>query len=136
MMPAPGIRGRIAAVQVQGDEVIQVFGGNATAARLNTSYGKTGNYMYFRGGTLRFGKLTMANADLRLIDSNPKDPFDFSIDHYNSQLVAGYSKNTPGYGLVVTMPDYYKVSHTSQSVNRQGDVHNKPLAAASRLSKP
>jgi hypothetical protein len=53
MMPAPGIRGRIAAVQVQGDEVIQVFGGNATAARLNTSYGKTGNYMYFRGGTLR-----------------------------------------------------------------------------------
>lgn len=60
--------------------------------------------MYFRGGTLRFGKLTMADADLLLIDANPKGPFDFSPQRYNEQLIAGYSKNTTTHGLVVHMP--------------------------------
>jgi len=63
--------------------------------------------MYFRGGTIRFGKLTMSNADMQIVDSHPTDVFDFSIAHYNRQLVAGYSKNIPRHGLVVFMPDYY-----------------------------
>jgi outer membrane protein OmpA-like peptidoglycan-associated protein len=71
--------------------------------------------MYYRGGTLRFGKLTMNDADLKIIDADPKNPFDFSLDHYNAQLVAGTSKNTPNFGLVVYMPDYYKVHSGAQS---------------------
>ena len=105
MMPPPAIRGKVTAVRVEGDEVIQVFGsGKAVAARSSS------NYMSYRGGTLRFGKLTMTNADLRIIDADPKNAFDFSIDHYNRQLVAGHSKNTPDFGLVVVMPDYNKLS--------------------------
>ena len=60
-----------------------------------------------RGGVLRFGKLTMTDSDMILIDMNPRDPFDFSLDHYNDQLVAGYTKNTPEHGLRVFMPDFY-----------------------------
>jgi len=78
--------------------------------------------MYFRGGTLRFGKLTMNNADLRIIDASPKDIFDFSLDHYNSQLVAGHSKNTPNFGLVVVMPDYYKLRQASTKQPRVKDA--------------
>ncbi|PYQ03033.1 MAG: hypothetical protein DMF82_14290, partial [Acidobacteria bacterium] len=33
------------------------------------------------------------------------DPFDFNLDRYNDQLVAGYSKNTPSRGLKTFMPD-------------------------------
>jgi hypothetical protein len=61
--------------------------------------------MYYRGGTLRFGKLTMADTDLLLVDADQKDPFDFSPERYNDQLVAGYSKNTRAHGLIVYMPD-------------------------------
>ena len=51
----------------------------------------------------------MTDADLKLIDANAHDPFDFSVDHYKDQLVAGYSKTTPASGLEVFMPDYYEV---------------------------
>jgi hypothetical protein len=52
--------------------------------------GRFSNYMYCRGGTLRFGKLTMWTQDW-LVDADQKDPFDFSPEEYNEQLVAGYS---------------------------------------------
>lgn len=35
------------------------------------------NYMCYRGSVLRFGKLTMVDADLQIADADPKDPFDF-----------------------------------------------------------
>jgi hypothetical protein len=52
----------------------------------------------------------MNNVDMQLIDAEPKDPFEFFPDHYNEQLVAGYSKTTATGGLRVYMPDYDKVS--------------------------
>jgi len=62
--------------------------------------------MYYRGGILRFGKLTMVRTDLLLLDADQKDVFDFSPERYNAQLVAGYSKNTPAQGLIVYMPAF------------------------------
>ena len=59
---------------------------------------------------MRFGRLTMTDTDMRLIDADPSDPFDFFPDHYNDQLVAGYSKTTASGGLLVYMPDYNKIS--------------------------
>ena len=32
----------------------------------------------------------MTATDLELVDEDPNDPFDFSIEHWNDQLVAGY----------------------------------------------
>jgi hypothetical protein len=52
----------------------------------------------------------MSDTDLQLIDTDPKDPFDFFMARYNTQLVAGYSKNTPQGGLKTYMPDYAKVT--------------------------
>ena len=50
------------------------------------------------GRELRFGKLTISDADLVLTDMNPSDPLDFYLDHYKDQLVAGYRKTTPAFG--------------------------------------
>ena len=71
------------------------------------------NYMFFGEGVLRFGKPTMHDTDLLIVDARPTDPFDFFLDHYNAQLVAGYSRNTADHGLVVTMPDYRTVASRS-----------------------
>ena len=105
MLPAPRIRGNVTSVRIEGDQVIQVFGSGPAPGRRLLPYAQYRNYMYFRGGNLRFGKLTMTGADLALIDEDPKDPFDFNLDRYNDQLVAGYSKNTPNHGLKTFMPD-------------------------------
>jgi hypothetical protein len=107
MLPPPKMRGRITAIRVQGDEIVQIFGnekpGLAAAPRHS-------NYIYYHGGVVRFGRLTMTDTDMRLIDADPSDPFDFFPDHYKDHLVAGYSKTTASGGLLVYMPDYNKIS--------------------------
>jgi hypothetical protein len=105
LLPPPHIRGYVTSVRIEGDDVVQVFGAGTAPGRRLCPYSTYRNYMYFRGGNLRFGKLTMADADLALIDQDAKDPFDFNLDRYNDQLVAGYSKNTPSRGLKTFMPD-------------------------------
>jgi hypothetical protein len=107
MLPPPRMRGRITAVRVEGDEIVQIFGNETRNPAVERP---RSNYMAYRGGILRFGKLTMNDADMQLIDADPSDPFDFYPDHYNEQLVAGYSKTTPSGGLRVYMPDYDKIS--------------------------
>jgi len=107
MLPPPKMRGRITGVRIQGDEIIQTFGKDRTDSAMKRPHS---NYIAYRGGVLRFGKLTMDNADMRLIDADPADPFDFFPDHYKDHLVAGYSKTTALGGLLVYMPDYDKIS--------------------------
>jgi hypothetical protein len=104
VLPPPKLRGKISAVRIEGDEIIQTFGAG-TAPRIRPA-AVSRNHIYWRGGTLRFGKLTMRATDLELIDADPKDPFDFSVAHYNDMLVAGYSKNLARLGLRTYMPDY------------------------------
>jgi hypothetical protein len=99
-----GLRGKITAVRIEGDEIIQTFGSGAAARIEPRAVSK--NHIYWQGGDLRFGKLTMRATDLELIDEDPSDPFDFSVAHYNDMLVAGYSKNLARLGLRTYLPDY------------------------------
>jgi hypothetical protein len=64
---------------------------------------RAGNYMVFRGNRVRFGKLTMENTDLTVIDLDPGDPLDWDQDSYQDQLVAGYSKSTIGLACAPTL---------------------------------
>jgi len=107
ILPPPKMRGRITAVRLQGDEIIQTFGNEK---RELTTRSQRSNYIAYHGGVLRFGKLTMTNSDMRLIDADPSDPFDFFPDRYKQQLVAGYSRTTASGGLLVYMPDYNKIA--------------------------
>ena len=104
MLPLPRIRGKVSAVEISGDQLVLVFGAGKPEAPL-----RDGNFMSYRGGQLRFGKLTMDNSDMDLVDIEPRDPFDFFLDHYREQLSAGYTKITPQFGLRVYMRDYDKL---------------------------
>ena len=110
ILPPPDLHGRLTALKIENGEIHLTFGpesGPAGAVAGESCGAK--NYLHFRGGSVRFGKLTMADTDLELLDTTPADSFDFAIDHYNEQLVAGYSKMTPSAGLCVHMPDYNKL---------------------------
>jgi len=106
ILPPPKISGRVTQVRVQGNDIVETFG---NAADAGSDPGIEGNYMAYRGAQLRFGKLTMTDTDMILIDMNPADPFDFYLDHYKEQLAAGYSKTTMDSGLRVYMRDYNKL---------------------------
>ena len=108
LLLAPAMRGRITDVRIEGQMLVQTFG-NGDARPLSPP-AIARNFIYWRGGQLSFGKLTMADADLELGDNDSRDPFDFSVDHWNDQLVAGFSKTTPRRGLKAIVPDYDDLS--------------------------
>jgi hypothetical protein len=112
ILPPPQLEGHLTALKIENGEIHLTFGpesGKTAPGAVKESCGAK-NYLHFRGGSVRFGRLTMSDTDLELMDSTPADPFDFAIDHYNQQLVAGYSKMTPSGGLCVHMPDYNKLN--------------------------
>lgn len=111
LMPLPAMRGHLTAIRVEGDRVVQTFGPLTAAIELPVQdVGRAAaNYIRFKGGTLRFGRLTMTDAWLEIDDNDPGDPFAFSLARYNDQLVAGYSQTTVAQGLVVHMPDRDKI---------------------------
>jgi hypothetical protein len=111
MLPPPRIQGKVAAARLEPGKIVLTLSSSEGTAKppLSPPDKAAPNYMYYEGGTLTFGKLTMRGTELQIIDADPKDPFDFDLDHYNDQLVAGYSKNLPDKGLVVHMPDYNKL---------------------------
>ena len=104
LLPPPGMHGKLTAVRIENNALVQVFG-SGTARPLSPS-ADAKNHIYWRGGQLAFGKLTMTETDLELVDEDPDDAFDFSVDRWQAQLVAGYSKTTPERGLKAHMPDY------------------------------
>jgi hypothetical protein len=117
MLPPPRMQGRLRRVWVAGDQVVQVFGSGPYRPLAPAPIGR--NHIYWRGGDLRFGKLTMDGTDLELIDLDPHDPFDFSVDHWNDMLIGGFSRNMPNQGLKTYMPDY-------------GDLKKRTRVAGSR----
>jgi hypothetical protein len=108
ILPAPHIKGKVTGVRIHGNDIVLTFGGPGPS---NFVAKQPGNYMAFRHSDMRFGKLTMHDADLIMIDMDPADPFDFFLDHYQDQLVAGYTKSTPQYGLRTYTRDYNKLKN-------------------------
>jgi hypothetical protein len=105
---SPRIAGRLTAVRIEGDRLVEVFGPPLATASLAPPDRAAPTFLRFRGGTLRFGRLTMTDADLDIVsDGSPRDVFDFSLPHYLEQLEAGYSKITASGGLIVHMPSYH-----------------------------
>jgi hypothetical protein len=128
LLPPPRIKGRLTRTWIENGLVVQQFGAPVKRP-LTPPNGRFSNYMYYRGGTLRFGKLTMVDTDMVLVDADQKDPFDFSPEEYNDQLVAGYSKNTRSHGLIVYLPDLSDLPRRSARA-----MAEPPKAISSRSS--
>ena len=116
LLPPPHIRGKLTAVRVVNPDLEEVYG-NAAADVERTEQWR--NFLRLRNGTIDFGKLTMRNVDLIMIDIS-KDPwFDIDLANYQTQLVNGYTHMTPQAGLQIFMPDLRDIppSKANQSIS-------------------
>ncbi len=103
LFPPPLITAQLTAVRIEGDELVETLGRPRPLAPPPQA---APNYLYFRGGRMHFGKITMDDVDLELIDKHPQDNFDFSMDRYLEQIGAGYTRLTPDLGLIAYAEDY------------------------------
>jgi hypothetical protein len=106
VLPPPQAELHLVDVRVANGELLQTYDAGRHLPPLVAPDAAEKNYMYFRGGTLRMGKLLMVDAALQIADADPSDPLDFYLDRYNDQLVAGYTRNQSNYGLLVFMRDF------------------------------
>jgi hypothetical protein len=118
ILPPPQIDGHLSEVRVEGDELVLHFTSPTAPAALTLPEPGARNTMYFRHGILRMGKLLMIDADMQVIDNDPSDPFDFFIDRYNEQLVAGRDQSRLDYGLTVYMRDFNDLGKPLRSGER------------------
>jgi hypothetical protein len=121
MFPPPHVSGHLKDINISGNQLNLVFGtdkqraGQAQSAADNPPVA-AGNYIYFRGGTMKFALLTMSPVDLELVPLKPDRGklFEFSVDQYYQQLVTGYSKSLPNKGLLVYMTDDRDIQQAAQ----------------------
>jgi len=107
LLPAPHIKGKVSAVLIGENSIVTIFGDGGKPATANDPV----SYMSFQGNPVRLGKLTMESADLTVVNLDSDEPLDWSQDHYRDQLVAGYSKITPNFGLRAHAKNFSKIPH-------------------------
>jgi hypothetical protein len=113
LLPPPYIKGTLTKVSLTSPDLEAVYGDvRQDVARVE----EWRNFLRLSDGSLNFGKLTMRNVDLIMIDVSKDDWFDLDLTHYQDQLVNGYSRMTPDQGLQIFMPDFseIKTNHISQ----------------------
>ena len=116
ILPPPHIEGKVTAIRMEAGAVVTTFGAPDRKIAKKT---QNGSYMSYRGNRLRFGRLTMTDADIVLVDLDSGDPLDFYLDHYKEQLAAGYTKITPNFGLRVFLKDFGKLSLVGPSIHKE-----------------
>jgi hypothetical protein len=110
MLPAPRNIGKLTDVHFTNDgDLVEVYG---TAKPDVTKFKQWRNFLRLRGGAITFGKLTMKNADIIIVDTSQADWFHFDLKHYQEQLVNGDIRITPQAGLEIFMPDANKIPKT------------------------
>ncbi len=110
ILPPPSIEGTVTGVRIEGDQIVETYRDSKVPASMPLPDAHASNFMFFRGGSLRFGKLLMLDAEMLVVDLDPADPFKFDLSHYQAQLISGYSKTLPDLGLEVYMHDADKVT--------------------------
>jgi hypothetical protein len=110
LLPPPHIRGQLTTVRVKVPDIEVIYG---NARNDPTKLAQWHNFIRFRNGALNFGKLTMHNADLTMIDAANEPWFDLDLVNYQNQLVNGDTRMTAQAGLEIYMP----------SLKQQGNRH-------------
>lgn len=101
LLPPPHIRGELTAVKVKVPDIEVIYG---NAPNDPTQLAQWHNFLRFRNGAVTFGKLTMHNVDLTMIDAANEPWFDLDLVNYQNQLVNGYTRMTAQAGLEIYMP--------------------------------
>ncbi len=115
LLPPPHIHGQLTKVRVVSPDIEQVFG-NAEEAVSRVEQWR--NFLRLSNGTIDFGKLTMHHVDLIMVDLSDDAWFDLDLNHYQDQLVNGYTRMTPEAGLQIFMPDLDDLRQNKKSTQK------------------
>ncbi|HTU50748.1 MAG TPA: hypothetical protein VMF56_09145 [Acidobacteriaceae bacterium] len=125
MFPPPHVGGQLHDINIVGNQLTMIFGTDKQARDQEQSAAEkpsitSGSYIFFHGGTMKFALLTMNPVNLELVPLKPDlhKRFEFSVDQYYQQLVAGYSKLLPNKGLLVYMADDREIQPSTQPVQK------------------
>lgn len=113
-LPPPQVRGRISQAKLVHQALYLAIGKASIGPAPRVGRG----FLWVRGGNVRFGRLEMSGADLKMTGQHSHSPFDFYLREYTQQLIAGYSKTTPTLGLQVSMPDYSTLAGRSANSSK------------------
>ncbi len=102
LLPPPHIRGQITTISVNPPDIEVIYG---NAPNDEAKLAQWHNFLRLSGGAIDFGKLTMHNVDLTMIDISKDAWFDLDLVNYQAQLVHGYTRMTEQAGLEIFMPD-------------------------------
>jgi hypothetical protein len=102
LLPPPHMRGQLTKVHIVNPDLEEVYG-NAQKDVERAEQWR--NFLRLRDGTLDLGKLTMHHVDIIMVDISKDAWFDLDLNHYQDQLVNGYTRMTPQAGLQIFMPD-------------------------------
>jgi hypothetical protein len=111
LLPPPHIRGKLSSVRLERDAIVTTFGDGGKSAGPPK---EKGSYMALTDSSVRFGAMLMDPADLTVLDMDEAATLEWNQDHYKEQLVAGYSKITPTFGLRAYVKDYSKLGKPTQ----------------------
>jgi hypothetical protein len=114
VLPAPAVRGKLTDAHIgsKTGDLVTIFGDGRPEAN---QFKQWRNFIRLSGGTINLGKLTMAQADIFMIDLSSDDWFSFDLTRYQEQLVNSRIQMTPQAGLRIFMPDIEKVPRTAQN---------------------
>ena len=101
--------GRVTGVALAPEGLVLRFGDGPP----DDGGGQKENYISYRGGSIRLGRLIMVDADLMIVDADPRDPFDFYPHEMKRQISAGYVKVKDGGGLKIFAPDYAELGDSA-----------------------
>jgi hypothetical protein len=112
LLPPPHIRGKVTGVRIEENAIVTTFG---DGGRSLPPPKEKGSYMTFQGNSVRFGAMVMDPADVTILDMDSGAMLDWNQDHYKEQLVAGYSRITPSFGLRAYVKNYSKLGRPASS---------------------
>jgi hypothetical protein len=114
LLPPPHIRGQLTSVRIANPDLEETYGSAQNDVERTEAWR---NFLRLRGGTIDFGKLTMHNVDLIMIDISKDAWFDIDLANYQQQLVNGYTRMTPQAGLQIFMPDLREIPQNKATQN-------------------
>ncbi|MDQ2844053.1 MAG: hypothetical protein M3Y72_24035 [Acidobacteriota bacterium] len=133
LLPPPHIRGQLTKLHIVNPDLEEIYG---DAQGEVTRVEQWRNFLKLSGGTIDFGKLTMHQVDLIMVDISNDYWFDLDLANYQAQLVNGYTRMTPQAGLQIFMPDLSKIPHTKTTQNIGIEwLKNRNLAPPSDVMK-
>jgi hypothetical protein len=127
----PVVRGRIATVKIEGDEIVQR---SRSRRRTRCSTRSCASIRVFtttcttRAHRCDLGRLTMTPTDLLIGDADESDRFDLDLQRHSEQLTAGYTRTLENDALRTWMPDRHDL--------KAGRVAPPVLPADARNSAP